>query len=100
MLWCAIVRFVVACGARCCECGACSCCVAKNAAVIFLVCVLICGGLKRHVVFQSVRQVDACGKADEPEEVVVEVECGEALGEGEGGFPPCITSLMSPCIIK
>ena len=57
MLWCAIVRFVVACGTRCCECGAC-CCVAKNAAVIVLVCVLICGGLKRHVVFQSVGQVD------------------------------------------
>ena len=36
MLWCAIVRFVVACGARCCECGECGacCCVAKNAAVI------------------------------------------------------------------
>ena len=56
MLWCAIVRFVIACGARCCECGAC-CCVAKNAAVIVLVGVLICGGLKRHVVFQSVGQV-------------------------------------------
>ena len=56
MLWCAIVRFVVACGARCCECGECGacCCVAKNAAVIVLVCVLICGGLKCHVVFQSV----------------------------------------------
>ena len=48
MLWCAIVRFVVARGARCCECGAC-CCVAKNVAVIVLVCVLICGGLKCHV---------------------------------------------------
>ena len=79
MLWCAIVRFVIACGGRCCECGAC-CCVAKNAAVIVLVGVFICGGLKRHV---------------------VEVESGEALGDGEeGGFPPCITSLMSPCIIK
>ena len=55
MLWCAIVRFVIACGARCCECGAC-CCVAKNAAVIVLVCGLICGGLKRHV-SQSVGQV-------------------------------------------
>ena len=43
MLWCAIVRFVIACGARYCECGAC-CCVAKNAAVIVLVDVLICGG--------------------------------------------------------
>ena len=41
-----------------------------------------------------------CGKVDKPEEVVVEVECGEAFGEGEGGFPPCITSLMSPCIIR
>ena len=40
-------------------------------------------------------------KIDEPEEVVVEVESGEALGVGEeGGFPPSITSLMSPCIIK
>ena len=40
------------------------------------------------------------GKVEEPEEVVVEVESGEALGGGEeGGFPPCITSLMSPCII-
>ena len=27
-------------------------------------------------------------KVDEPEGVV-EVECGEVLGEGEGGFPPC-----------
>ena len=34
--WCAIVRFVIACGARCCECGAC-CCVAKNATVSVLV---------------------------------------------------------------
>ena len=48
MLWCAIVRFVIACGARCCECGTC-CCVAKNAIVIVLVGVLICGGLKGHV---------------------------------------------------
>ena len=48
----------------------------------------------------SVSSTGRCGEVDEPEEVVVEVECGEALGEGEGGFPPCITSLMSPCIIK
>ena len=48
----------------------------------------------------SVGSTGRCGKVDEPEEVVVEVECGEALGEGEGGFPPCITSLMSPCIIR
>ena len=48
----------------------------------------------------SVGRTGRCGKVDEPEEVVVEVECGEALGEGEGGFPPCITSLMNPCIIK
>ena len=49
----------------------------------------------------SVGWTGRCGKVDEPEEVVVEVESGEALGGGgEGGFPPCITSLMSPCIIK
>ena len=47
-LWCAIVRFVIASGARCCECGTC-CCVAKFAAVRVLVCGLICGGLKCHV---------------------------------------------------
>ena len=42
-----------------------------------------------------------CGKVEEPEEVVVEIESGEALGGGEeGGFPPCNTLLMSPCIIK
>ena len=42
---------MIACGARCCECGGCGarCCVAKNAAVIVLVGVLICGGLKCHV---------------------------------------------------
>ena len=41
------------------------------------------------------------GKVEEPEEFVVEVESGEALGGGEeGGFLPCITSLMSHCIIK
>ena len=48
MLWCAILRFLIVCGAQCCECGAC-CCVAKNASVIVLVCELICGGLKWHV---------------------------------------------------
>ena len=48
MLWCVIVRFVIACGARCCECGPC-CCVAKNAAVRVLVCGLICGALKCHM---------------------------------------------------
>ena len=48
----------------------------------------------------SVGSLGVSGKVDEPEEGVVEVECGEALGEGEGGFPPCITSLMSPCIIR
>ena len=49
----------------------------------------------------SVGGTGRCGKVDEPEEVVVEVESGEALGGGEeGGFPPCITSLMSPWIIK
>ena len=42
------MRFVIACGARCCECGACSC-VAKNAAVSVHVCRVICGGLKFHV---------------------------------------------------
>ena len=48
----------------------------------------------------SVGWTGRCGKVDEPEKVVVEVESGEALGGGEDGFPPCITSLMSPCIIK
>ena len=49
----------------------------------------------------SVGWTGRCGKVEEPEEVVVEVESGEASGGGgEGGFPPCITSLMSPCIIK
>ena len=47
----------------------------------------------------SVGGLGVSGKVDEPEGVV-EVECGEALGEGEGGFPPCIASLMSPCIIR
>ena len=46
----------------------------------------------------SVGGLGVSGKVDEPEEGVLEVECGEALGEG--GFPPCITSLMSPCIIR
>ena len=59
MLWCAIVRFVIACGARCCGCGAC-CWVAKNAAVIVPVCGLICRGLKSHV-SQSVGQVGVEG---------------------------------------
>ena len=48
----------------------------------------------------SVDGLGVSGKVDEPEEGVVEVEGGEALGEGEGGFPLCITSLMSPCIIR
>ena len=49
----------------------------------------------------SVGGLGRCGNVDEPEDVVVEVESGEALGGGEeGGFPPCITSLMSPFIIK
>ena len=49
----------------------------------------------------SVGGLGTSGKVEESEEVVVEVESGEALGGGEdGGFPPCITSLMSPCIIK
>ena len=49
----------------------------------------------------SVGWTGRCGKVDGPEEVVVEVESGEGLGGGEeGGFPPCITSLMSACIIK
>ena len=49
----------------------------------------------------SVGWTGRCGKVNEPEEVVVEVESGEALGGGEeGGFPTCITSLMSPRIIK
>ena len=48
----------------------------------------------------SVGLTGRCGKVEEPEEVVVEVESGEAPGGGEYGFPPCITSLMSPCIIK
>ena len=49
----------------------------------------------------SVGGLATSGKVEEPEEVVVEVEGGEALGCGEeGGFPPCLTSLMSPCIIK
>ena len=34
----------------------------------------------------SVGGLGVSGKVDEPEEGVVEVECGEALGEG--GFPP------------
>ena len=49
----------------------------------------------------SVGGLVTSGKVEEPDEVVVEVESGEALGGGEeDGFPPCITSLMSPCIIK
>ena len=55
MLWCAIVRFVIACGARCCEYGAC-CCVVKNEAVRVLVCGMICGSLKCHV-SQSVCEI-------------------------------------------
>ena len=36
----------------------------------------------------SVGGLGRCGKVEEPEEVVVEVESGEALGGGdEGGFP-------------
>ena len=49
----------------------------------------------------SVGGLGTSGIVEEPEEVVVEVESGEALGGGEeggkeGGFPPYITSLMSP----
>ena len=57
-LWCAVF-----------ECGA-FCCVAKNAAVIVLVCVLILRRFKasRGV---SVGWTGRCGKVEEPEEVVV-----------------------------
>ena len=48
----------------------------------------------------SVGWTGRCGKVEEPEEVVVEVESGEASGGGGDGFPHCITSLMSPCIIR
>ena len=49
----------------------------------------------------SVGGFGTSGKVEEPEEVVAEVESGEALGGGEEGrFPPCIASLMSPCIIR